>query len=137
MSEAIKTCACGRLICRVIDAECPICAEDARNVLGVCCVRGCGGIATVDNEGGIFCRNCWEDLLTIAEEKRAWREKREAQELHALLRQQEIRETCRRIGRWIARWHWIHTLLVVVGALSYFGFAWGHAVSQWLQFGGN
>ncbi len=100
--------------------------------IGVCSVPGCNGVATVESEEGIFCGRGWEEIAARGERGRADREKREACELHKLLRKEERREQFRRMGSWAAKWLWVPNLVIVGGALLYLGFVFGAMFLAWM-----
>lgn len=107
--------------------------------IGVCCVQGCGGVATVDSEVGIFCTRCWDEITALRAMAAAEREKHEAQELRRLCRREERRlaresavEQFRRAARFVGKWLWVPELVFVGGVLLYLGAVYGYALLDWL-----
>jgi hypothetical protein len=70
--------------------------------------------------------------IGIGRMSRALAEEREARELHALLRKQEILEGFRRAGRFVSKWLWVPNLIFILGALAYLGAVYGYVLLDWL-----
>lgn len=43
----------------------PLAGGYRKVIPGVCCVRGCGNIATVDSDSGMYCQRCFEEITAL------------------------------------------------------------------------
>lgn len=89
---------------------------------------------TAEEDFGGYCMDCYEQALELEEstESACLREMREAAELAALLRSQELRERFRGAGRWVRKWLWLPNLIFVAGMLFYVAVVFSAAVVQWV-----
>jgi hypothetical protein len=84
---------------------------------GICCVKGCGSLATVDTETGIYCEDCWNEgqaPLVVSEDGKTYSKTR----------------------AWIARLLWIPEAIFVACAFGFLLFKVFVAFYEWFAAGG-
>lgn len=90
-----------------------------RPAIGVCRVIGCGETATVNDECGVYCWRCYEEITALLQWEKRRKDKREARELHRLLRREEWKDHMRRAAEFVRKWSWVPLAVLVIGGMAY------------------
>lgn len=94
-------------------------------------MQGCGSAATVHAEDGAYCLQCYEDVRALQAWEQRRQEKRQARELHQLLRRQEWKGRIRRAAAFVQKWSWIPLAILVVGGAVYMVVTYSVVWLQW------